>query len=505
LRRNASLLIVLIVVAAALLQAQGTAPATPLSLVSRDGRRAIQTTLLSGQELIALDDVATLFQVTVREDTLAGGLTVTYRGRSIIISTDQPMASVTGRVVALPSPAVRGAGNRWLVPVEFLPRALAPIYDTRIELRRASRLLIVGDVRVPRVTAQVDQPGPPTRATIEVLPAANPQITSEAGRVLIRLDADALDLGLPADGGGLIDEIRQGDQPTTVTVVLDPRAGQPRIASVTTDGITRITIDVPLANAPADTAAPPVPLPPAPADGLPPLLATTPRAPLQTIVIDPGHGGMDTGVKGGDGLEEKTLTLDVARRLRTLIEGRMGVRVLLTRDEDRAVELDDRAALANNSKADLFISLHANAAASREVAGAEVYYLRLDREGEEVLRSAESEAVSVPVLGGGTRSIDVIRWDLAQARHIGPSIALASMLEESLRARIPMSARPVKDAPLRVLSGANMPAVLIEMAYLTNAQQEDLARGAEYQEALAQAVYDAILRFRTYLEEQASR
>jgi N-acetylmuramoyl-L-alanine amidase len=84
-------------------------------------------------------------------------------------------------------------------------------------------------------------------------------------------------------------------------------------------------------------------------------------------------------------------------------------------------------------------------------------------------------------------------------------MALASMLEETLRARVPMSARPVQEAPLRVLSGANMPAVLIEMAYLTNRQQEQLARSAEYQDALAQGIYDAIVRFRTYLEESPDR
>src|SRR5918999_3364941 len=164
-------LAILLLLLASLPQAQGTAPATPLTLLSRDGRRQVPTIVLSGQELIALDDLASLFQVAVREDTLVGGLTITYRGRTIVVSSDQPMASVSGRVVALPSPAVR-SGNRWFVPLDFLPRALAPIYDTRIDLRRPSRLLIVGDLRVPRITARVDAAGPPTRATLEIAPAA---------------------------------------------------------------------------------------------------------------------------------------------------------------------------------------------------------------------------------------------------------------------------------------------------------------------------------------------
>src|ERR1043166_6729971 len=148
-----------------MLAAQGTAPPAPLTLVSRDGRRPVATTVLSGQELIALDDLAMLFQVNVREDALAGGITISYRGRTIAASPDQPMASVNGRVVTLPSPIVR-SGRRWLVPLEFLPRALAPIYDQPIDLRRASRLLIVGDVGVPRVTAHIDSGGPPPPAPL---------------------------------------------------------------------------------------------------------------------------------------------------------------------------------------------------------------------------------------------------------------------------------------------------------------------------------------------------
>jgi len=492
----------LLLLLASLPQAQGTAPATPLTMLSRDGRRQVPTIVLSGQELIALDDVASLFQVAVREDTLAGGLTITYRGRTIVISSDQPMASVSGRVVALPSPAVR-LGNRWFVPLDFLPRALAPIYDTRIDLRRPSRLLVVGDLRVPRVTARVDMPGPPTRATLEIAPAAQVSVMTEPGRLVIRVDADALDAALPGDGAGLIDLIRFGDQPTTIVVLLDDRAGPARAVPAEANGITRVTIDVPDVAPPGDTAAaPPAAAPPTAAAAVPaPPLFATPRTPLQTIVIDPGHGGDDRGARGARGTEEKAVTLEVARRLRTLIEMRLGIRVILTRDNDRAISLDERAAIANNSKADLFLSLHANAAPVAAVAGAEVFYVRLDREGEDARRAAES-GVPLQVLGGAMRAIDVIQWDLAQARHIDASAVLAGMLEENLRAQVPMARRPRQDAPLRVLTGVNMPAALIEMAYLTNGEQERLVQSEAYQSSLAQAVYNAIVGFRSYLDSQ---
>ena len=492
-------LAVLVLLLASLPQAQGTAPATPLTLLSGEGRRPVPTIVLNGQELIALDEVAARFQVTVREDSLAGGITITYNGRTIVISNDQPMAFVSGRMVTLPSPA-RRSGDRWFVPLELLPRALAPIYDARIDLRQASRLLVVGDLRVPRVTGRIDSEGPPTRATIEISPAAPVTVTTEAGRLLVRVDADALDVGLPPDGAGLIEQMRQGDQPTTVAVVLASRAGTARATPVEADGITRITIDIAGLAAPAGTAVSPSAAMP-PAGAAAPALLTRSRAPLQTIVIDPGHGGGDVGTRGALGAEEKTITLDVARRLRTLVEVRLGIRVILTREGDRAASLDERTALANNSKADLFLSLHMNAAPAANVAGAEVFYLRLDREGQDARRAAASEAVDLPALGGAMRSIDLIQWDLAQARHVNTSEVLARILEEHLRAHVMMSSRPRQNAPLRVLAGVDMPAASIEMAYLSNAEQEQLALSEAYQNSLAQAMYDAVVAFRAYLEE----
>jgi N-acetylmuramoyl-L-alanine amidase len=487
-------------------QAQGTAPGTPLTLLSRDGRRPIPTIVLSGQELVALDDVAALFQVAVREDTLAGGLTISYRGRTIVVSTDQPMASVSGRVVALPSPAVRSA-NRWHVPIDFLPRALGPIYDTRIDLRRPSRLLIVGDLRVPRITARVDMPGPPTHAILEIAPASPVVVTTETGRVIVRIEADALDLALPAAGGGLIDAIRAGEQPSTIAVLLNERAGPARAVSADSGGVTRVTVDVAAVPPPSETSAPPPAAVP-PAAGAPaaaPPVFTTSRPALQTIVIDAGHGGDDVGSQGTRGAQEKTLTLEVARRLRALIEMRLGVRVVLTRDQDRAVTLDERAAIANNSKADLFLSLHLNTSLAGGVSGAEVYYARLDREGEDARRAAEDEGVALPVLGGTMRSIDVIQWDLAQARHVEASEVLAGILERDLRAQVSMSARPRHEAPLRVLTGVNMPAALVEMGYLTNAAQERQVQTEAYQSSIAQAIYNSIVEFRGYLESRRTR
>jgi N-acetylmuramoyl-L-alanine amidase len=218
------------------------------------------------------------------------------------------------------------------------------------------------------------------------------------------------------------------------------------------------------------------------------------------MVIDAGHGGDDAGVHGRKGTLEKQITLDVARRLKTLVETRLGVRVVMTRDVDRSVSADERDAIANNSKADLFLSIHVNGARAAVLKGAEVYSLRLDRAGEEARRSAASTELVLPALGGVTRPIDVIQWDLAQASHVGASSRFASMLEEELEKHVPMGPRPLQQAPMRVLSGANMPAALVEIAYLTNAEQEQGVQSTDFQTGIAQSMYDAVVRFRTYLE-----
>jgi N-acetylmuramoyl-L-alanine amidase len=498
--RSAVIVVLLVLALGPQPRAQGTPPPTPLSLMTRDGRRPLPTTLISGQEFIALGDIASLFQVAVGEDTLAGGVTVTYRGRTIVASLDQPMASVNGRVVSLSSPVVR-SGGRSYVPLGFLTQALASIYDQRIELRRASRLLIVGDVRVPRVTARIDAIGPPTTATIEISPAAQVQRTVEASRVLLRIDGDALDLALPSSAGGLIEQIRVGEQPNTVAVLLAPSAGEPRMSGAATDTLTRVVVEVPpAAPAPEISAAPPSPAaapPDAAVGGFP--LATA-RPAFQTVIIDPGHGGDDAGVRVEGGPQEKQLTLDVARRLRGLLEARLGLRVVLTRDDDRELGLDERAAVANNSKGDLFLSLHANGAPSASMSGAEVLHLQLDP-GDAAIGSVEGP--SIPVLGGATRRIDIVRWDLAQARHLESSAMLAGILDEELRrGDIVMSPRGVQQAPMRVLTAANMPSALIEMAYLTNPAQAKLAVREEFKAAVAQALFDAIVRYRAFAEER---
>lgn len=465
---------------------------TTYTVVTRDARRPLAVRRVNGQDMVALDELAAMFTFTVREDALAGGLTVTYQGQTIVLSPGQPLASVGGRLIALPVAAVR-EGRSWLVPVEFLSRALGPAGAMRVDVRKPSRLVLVGDLRVPRVAMRYDAQGNRARLTFDVEPPTPHRVTQEGGRLIVTFEADALDARLAQPGpGSLAASARASDTPAAIVVELGPAYTSFR------------TSDLPGAPGPArfvvelvgGSAEPSAPTPGAPAPEPPPLIDLAPPAGLRTIVIDPGHGGDEEGARGPSGTLEKDVTLAVARRLKAAIEGRLGIRVLLTRDADQTVSLDERAARANNNKADLFLSLHANASPRGATTGAEVFFLSLDEYGSEALRVAQGEGQTVPVFGGGAREIELILWEMAQARYIEQSASLAGLIEEELRKRVPMSSRAIQQAPFRVLVGANMPAVLVELGFITNAEEERLLTSDPHQSAIAQALVDAVVRFR---------
>jgi N-acetylmuramoyl-L-alanine amidase len=476
-----------------------SAQAPPITVVSREGRKPLPVTAINNQDYIAVDDVNTTFATTSREDRLAGGLTITARGRSIVLTENQNVVSVAGRLVTLPAPPLRRDG-RWFVPADFLPRALAVALDSRLDLRRPARLLIVGDMRVPRVVARIDAGANNVAITFDITPNTETRVNAQQGRLIVQFDADAIDLSVPlVPSQGFLQNVTPGDTPSTVTLTLGPRYATNRVTTSQPDaGSGRVTIE--LLPSTTDVAPTPTPTPPAAPDTQLVIPAQGPSTGLRTVVIDPGHGGEALGTQGVKGTLEKEITLSVARRLRTLIESRLGLKVFLTREDDRTMEPDDRSAFANNHKADVFISIHANSAVRPAMKGAEVYYLTVERADAEARKKAEENATTLPALGGGSRAVDLILWETAQARYLEQSATLAGLIEQSLRARVDMSPRAVQQAPFRVLVGANMPAALVEIGYLSNADQETQLGTASFQDQVAQALLDALIKFREFLE-----
>src|SRR5262249_32310514 len=159
--------------------------------------------------------------------------------------------------------------------------------------------------------------------------------------------------------------------------------------------------------------------------------------------------------------------------IKAAVEGRLGIRVLLTREDDRDVSLDDRTSLANNNKADLFISLHADASFRPTTSGATVYTAAF----EDLSASASAPPPVVPrvaTCAGPPREIEPVAWDRATTRHADQSAAFAGILMQLFQDRVPIGARPITRAPLAILESANMPAALVNMGFLSNADQAKL-------------------------------
>ena len=491
----ATLLVLALAAAAGAVPARAQPASDAVTVMSPGGRERLAVSAPDGAEMLALDDLARLLRLDIREDSRAGTLSATGGGGTLIMTPGQQIASVDGRLVSLRA-APRREGGRWLVPLDLLTRALGPVSGQPLEFRAGSRLLLVGDVRVPRVSAAYRAGSERGRLSLEVTPAVAHTVASEDGRLVINFEADAIDLERAPDlGGGLVMRFGLTAGAAGVTLDLGPDVGSYDVsresgpgsgATLRIDLLARRTVPVP-----AETPAPARPLP-ARTDLLPEF-STEPA--VRLAVIDPGHGGDDHGSAGASGTLEKDITLDIARRLRAAIENRIGLRVILTRERDEAVAPDTRAAIANNNKADLFISLHVNASPRPAAAGSAVYYLSIDEYGVEAREIADRRIEPVPVVGGGSREIDPVRWEMAQIRYVGQSGRLAGMIEEELGRRVLLSPRPAHQAPLRVLVGANMPAVLVELGSIADPDEEERLTSARFQADIVDAIVTGIRRY----------
>jgi N-acetylmuramoyl-L-alanine amidase len=217
---------------------------------------------------------------------------------------------------------------------------------------------------------------------------------------------------------------------------------------------------------------------------------------LTRVVIDPGHGGHDQGTAGPHGLLEKDLVLDVAQRLGALIEERMGAEVIYTRFDDTFLPLQARTALANEKKADLFLSIHANSSPVAPVAGIETFYLGM-----------KGTKYAMDVASRENASFEKSVFDLpdlveqiAKKEKAQESKEFAECIQAALYAfaerNVPGSKdRGVKSAPFVVLIGAHMPSVLAEIGFLTNVKEESLLKRSDYRQRLAEALYRGVSRY----------
>src|SRR5712664_2615662 len=221
------------------------------------------------------------------------------------------------------------------------------------------------------------------------------------------------------------------------------------------------------------------------------------------IVIDAGHGGHDTGTIGPTGLMEKDLCLDVALRLGKIIEQRLpGADVVYTRSDDSFIPLEERTNIANQAKADLFISIHANSSRDHAARGIETYYLNLKGSAEAMEVAARENATAQ----GGVHELQDLVMKIARTEKIDESKELAEDIQDSLAKRIQKTNKPVKNrgvrkAPFVVLIGADMPSILTEISFLSNPADEQMLKKPEQRQKVAEGLYQGVVG---YLESMNS-
>ena len=337
-------------------------------------------------------------------------------------------------------------------------------------------------VKPPRIVRIESWPGPDAARVVVVLdrPAAY-RIGDErlAGRSGARtfLELDGVDLGdVPrvAGGAGMLLSVRAESTSSGSRVSMDVEGRAYRRAFSMHDPY-RIVVDV---------------------AHHPPGVSTRSQRAVARVVLDPGHGGKDTGATGAEGLKEKDVTLDIARRVASVL-GSQGIQAILTRDDDRFVSLEERTARANAFAADLFVSIHCNASESRAHRGVEAYVLDTTRD-ELAARVAARENATTPAANA---ELTAILGDMRLADQAQRSTRFASLLERA--AHVSLDARygdavdgGVHTAGFYVLVGADMPSVLFETSYISNATDEQRLAGDEYRQLLADAITNAIKAYR---------
>jgi N-acetylmuramoyl-L-alanine amidase len=220
---------------------------------------------------------------------------------------------------------------------------------------------------------------------------------------------------------------------------------------------------------------------------------------IKTIVIDPGHGGIVNGAQGKFGTLEKEVTLAIGLKLKSIIERNFAFRVVLTRDKDIDKSLEDRAAIANNNKAFLFISIHANSSYRKNARGSETFFLSLNATDEEARRLAylENNELNLEdqIESEEEDDIKMILWDMAQSAFLKQSSQMAEAIQVQLNSLLKTRNRGIRQAPFKVLTGVACPAALVEVAFISNPEEEKKLTSDDFQNNVAQAIYNGIINF----------
>jgi N-acetylmuramoyl-L-alanine amidase len=437
----------------------------------------------SGQTYVSAEQVTAALGGSIAADS--NGTKVTLGGSVAAFGPDSRFGVIRDDLIEMPVPPIVVEGKPY-VPWQFYQGLLSKTSAMDVTWDAGARVLTLRAQQRDAVSVQVS--------------VANVQGIS---KIVISLSAPA-DYGIVKEPDAYVVRFR--------SPVRAPFAEQtyedPHIARVTFAG-TDLRIQLTAADVVGDAyqldtpprivldlrkAAGPAPGGTTPLPGLKP---PTELPGIRTIVIDPGHGGKEVGAVGPGGLMEKDVTLAVARKLASALSAKTGARVVLTREDDSVVSLDQRTAIANQYKADLFLSVHMNAAVVKNAKGSETYFLSLEASDELAKKAAETENAAS---ASATSDLNLILWDLAHQAYVDESSRFAQAIQEELNSATSVANRGVKQAPFKVLVGATMPAALVEVGFITNPEEETKLQSEEFQNLMVEALTRAVQRYKTDYE-----
>jgi N-acetylmuramoyl-L-alanine amidase len=440
---------------------------------------------IAGREFV-VSDAARALGFSVSSDGGTSVLTIVGHGHQILVGPGTAQVPVDRRIVPISGPARMVAGALY-APADFLEKVLFPLAGAAGTWDAGKRTWTLVAAGPPPLLLEVAvvHVAPTTQVVLRLSAAAKTATTLSDKAFQVRFSETRIDPPFPEKrfDDPLVAAVRFAGDTATIEF-RDPNLTARAYPLTAPD---RLVVEV---GRPSSAAAAPSEAAAAPAAA----------APQLAIVVDPGHGGTETGAIGPGGFQEKDATLEISKKLAATLPRVLSCRTVLTRDTDLLLSLDDRTSIANHENADLFLSIHANSSRAASAQGSETYYLSLeasDKIAQEVAarENASNGAAAAPTAETGNPDLDFILWDLAQSAHLKESSELAEAIQVELNAVSDTASRGIKQAPFRVLVGATMPAVLVEVAFISNPDEEKRLQNPEFQQKVADAVARAVARF----------
>ncbi len=223
---------------------------------------------------------------------------------------------------------------------------------------------------------------------------------------------------------------------------------------------------------------------------------------IKRIVIDPGHGGDDPGAIGPSGVQEKDIVLSVGRKLGAILTARYGAEVIFTRDKDIFIPLNERTEIANSKKADLFISIHANASPRKEARGIETYFLNWTNDAEAMRVAARENKISFKKMEKMRSELQTILYDLARKNKNEESMRLAASIQNAMVNTLKENYSKIQDLGVKyaffyVLVGAEIPSILVEISFISNDEEEKRLTEELYKDRIAEAIATGVNSYMT--------